>query len=174
MKRAWMLWMPWLLAACGSDVDVAAETRAIHELVDGWHAAAAAADEADYFARMADDAVFLGTDASERWDKAAFRAYAHPHFEAGKAWRFQATRRDVAVDGEGRLAWFDEDLATPNLGPARGSGVLRKGDSGWRIVHYNLAITVPNARFAEVKQLLDRPTPHPTQRRDPQPKDQGF
>lgn len=155
MKHAWAPLLA-ALVGCGSQVDVAAETRAINEVVDAWHAAAAAADEEAYFARMSEDAIFLGTDASERWDKAAFRAYAHPHFAKGKAWSFNATRRDVIVDAGGRLSWFDEDLATPNLGPARGSGVLRKHDSGWLIAHYNLTITVPNERFGEVKQLLDR------------------
>ena len=85
-----------------------------------------------------------------------FRKFAHPHFAKGKAWSFRATRRAVMIGAAGRLAWFDEDLATPNLGPARGSGVLRKlPDGGWRIVHYNLTITVPNERFKEVKALLE-------------------
>lgn len=135
-------------------IDVGAERIAIEAVIDGWHAAAARADEDAYFDAMTEDAVFLGTDATERWDKAAFRAYAHPHFAKGKAWSFRATRRDVIIDEGGALAWFDEDLATPNLGPARGSGVLRKDGSAWRLAHYNLAITVPNERFDDVKKLL--------------------
>ncbi|RLB48895.1 MAG: hypothetical protein DRI90_25030, partial [Deltaproteobacteria bacterium] len=54
-------------------------------------------------------------------------------------------------------AWFDEDLDTPNLGPARGSGVVIRRENRWLIVHYNLAITVPNERFKAVKQLLEQP-----------------
>ena len=50
------------------------------------------------------------------------------------------------------MAWFDEDLATPNLGPARGSGVLVKRGAEWKLSQYNLAITVPNARFEAVKK----------------------
>jgi len=141
--------------------DLPAEREAITEVVDGWHAAAARADEEAYFDAMTEDAVFLGTDATERWDKAAFRAYAHPHFAKGKAWSFRAVRRDLILDDRGRLAWFDEDLIAPNLGPARGSGVLRKERGRWRIAHYNLAITVPNERFGEVKALLDAPTREP-------------
>lgn len=140
------------------EIDDAATTddrAAIDAVLDGWHAAAARADEDAYFDAMTDDAVFLGTDATERWGKRAFRAYAHPHFAKGKAWRFRATRRDVTVATGAVLAWFDEDLATPNLGPARGSGVLRKEGGQWRIAHYNLAITVPNERFGEVKKLLE-------------------
>jgi len=135
------------------------ETRVIEQIgatLDAWHAAAARADEDAYFSHFTDDAVFLGTDATERWDRDAFRAYAHPHFAKGKAWSFEATRRDVTLSLDGRIAWFDEALATPNLGPARGSGVLLLGDDGrWRIAQYNLAITVPNERFDRVKQLLE-------------------
>lgn len=137
-------------------VDADAEVAAIDQVMDAWHAAAAAADEDSYFGHMEPGAIFLGTDATERWDKAAFRAYAHPHFSKGKAWSFKAIRRDVILAADAALAWFDEDLATPNLGPARGSGVLRKADDGrWRIAHYNLTITVPNERFKQVKALLD-------------------
>ena len=135
--------------------------RAIDSVLDDWHDAAADADEERYFGHFTDDAVFLGTDATERWDTAAFRAYAHPHFARGRAWSFRATRRAVIVRGD--VAWFDEDLHTENLGPARGSGVLvRGGDGAWRIAHYNLTITVPNERFAEVRDLLaSEPAPAP-------------
>lgn len=126
--------------------------RHVGEVLDAWHAAAARADEAAYFGLMAEDAVFLGTDATERWSKAAFRAYAHPHFAKGKAWRFRALRRVVLFSADGELAWFDEDLATEKLGPARGSGVLRREQGGFRIVHYNLALTVPNDRFDGVHE----------------------
>ena len=109
-----------------------------------------------YFSLFSEDAVFLGTDATERWDVPAFRKNAHPHFAKVKAWSFRAARRSIVIDGEGRVAWFDEDLETANLGPARGSGVLiRVGperDGPWRIAHYNLTITVPNERFDAVKK----------------------
>lgn len=131
----------------------------IAAVLDDWHAAAASADEARYFGHFAEDAIFLGTDATERWTVAAFRAYAHPHFERGTAWAFRAARRDVMV--EGALAWFDEDLTTENLGPARGSGVLRYEDGRWKIVQYNLTITIPNERFAAVRAALTGSAPPP-------------
>lgn len=127
---------------------------AVAAVLDDWHAAAAAADEERYFGHLADDAVFLGTDATERWTKPEFRAYSHPHFARGRAWTFHAVQRHVAIDPEGRYAWFDEELATESLGPARGSGVLRLDDGRWRIVHYDLSLTIPNERFAEVHALL--------------------
>ncbi len=135
----------------------AAAVVAIGALLDAWHAAAGRADEEAYFAQLSEAAVFLGTDATERWDKAAFRQFAHPHFAKGKAWSFQAVRRDISLTKDGHAAWFDEDLDTPNLGPARGSGVVIRRENRWLIVHYNLAITVPNERFKAVKQLLEQP-----------------
>src|SRR5450432_2578963 len=56
----------------------------VARVLDDWHDAAAHADEERYFRHMAEGSVFLGTDMSERWEKAAFRAYAHPHFAKGK------------------------------------------------------------------------------------------
>ncbi len=135
---------------------------AVAQGLDDFHDAASKADEERYFAHFAKDGVFLGTDASERWDVEAFRAYAHPHFAKKKAWSFRATSRHVVVAPGGTVAWFDEELDTPNLGPARGSGVLVRdaaSDGAWRIALYNLTITVPNDRFGEVKKLIAAPPP---------------
>ena len=48
--------------------------------LDAWHEAAARSDEAAYFELMTRDAVFLGTDAMERWTCEQLRAYAHEPF----------------------------------------------------------------------------------------------
>ena len=134
-------------------------------VLDGWHQAAARADEEAYFGQFHPTGVFLGTDPTERWDVAAFRAYAHPYFKKGKAWTFRAVRRTIVLSEDGQTAWFDEDLATQNLGPARGSGVLvllrQSGPGGprWQIAQYNLSIPIPNGRFDEVKRLLAAPPP---------------
>ncbi|MEJ7732187.1 MAG: nuclear transport factor 2 family protein [Polyangiaceae bacterium] len=142
-------------AAAGSVAAPAEIATAVGAVLDDWHDAASRADEERYFSHFTTDGVFLGTDASERWDVPAFRAYSHPHFAKGKAWRFRATRRAVMSGAGNTLAWFDEDLTTESLGPARGSGVLRReADGRWRIALYNLTITVPNERFDEVKKLL--------------------
>ena len=122
--------------------------------VDRFHAAAAAADEEAYFAAFSEGAVFLGTDGAERWTVPEFRAYAHPRFAAGKAWSFRAIHRHLSVRDD--MAWFDEDLDTPNLGRARGSGVLLRDAQGdWHIAQYNLSIPIPNERFAEVKKVIE-------------------
>jgi hypothetical protein len=125
----------------------------IVRVLDDFHDAAAHADEARYFGHFADGGVFLGTDATERWDVAAFRAYAHPHFAKGKAWSFRGVNRHLTVRAD--TAWFEEDLETPNLGPARGSGVLTLQGEQWKIEQYVLSITVPNEKFKAVKALLE-------------------
>ena len=133
--------------------DDGAERRAIGDVLDDWHAAAAASDEERYFGHLGADAIFLGTDATERWNPLEFRRYAHDSFAARRGWRMRSIRRSVTLRGD--VAWFDEDLETANLGPSRGSGVLERGADGrWRIAQYNLAITVPNERFREVRTLL--------------------
>lgn len=143
-----MILPPALLQPASPQTQIAA-------VLDGFHLAAAQADEARYFGFMDEGAVFLGTDATERWTKAQFQAYAHPYFAKGKAWSFHATRRATTVAPDGRTAWFDEDLATPNLGPCRGSGVLLLKDGAWKIAQYNLAFTVPNGIANEVKQRIE-------------------
>lgn len=148
MRTALLLALPALLCA------QADPERAVNGLLDDWHQAAAQADEVRYFAHLAEDAVFMGTDASERWTKAQFQAYAHPHFAKGRAWSFKAVRRAVAFSADGRTAWFDEDLDTPNMGPCRGSGVLSLQDGRWRIRHYNLSVPIPNALMGRVKSLI--------------------
>jgi SnoaL-like protein len=131
----------------------------IARVLDDWHDAAARADEERYFSHFASYGVFLGTDGTERWTVPEFRAYAHPHFARGKAWSFRATRRVITFRDD--LAWFDEDLDTPNLGPSRGSGVLVREDpkGAWKIAQYNLSVPIPNERFKEVKALIASPPP---------------
>ena len=135
--------------------DAKGDEAAVAAVLDDWHAAAAAADEARYFGHMTEDSVFLGTDATERWTKAELRAYAHPYFAKGKAWSFRSVRRGVTFSADGRVAWFDEDLATPNLGPSRGSGVLVHNGKAWKIAQYNLSVPIPNGVFDDVKKIIE-------------------
>ncbi len=135
--------------------------KAIVAVLDDWHLAATQADENRYFDHFANGAVFLGTDATERWTKASFQTWAHPIFQRGKAWSFKVTRRAITLSKDGRTAWFDEDLATPNLGPARGTGVLTREQDHWRIQQYSLSVPIPNALMksvaAQIEALAKKP-----------------
>ncbi|MGE0711376.1 MAG: nuclear transport factor 2 family protein [Planctomycetota bacterium] len=120
-------------------------TDEIARTLDELHAAASAADEERYFGLFASDGVFLGTDASERWTVAEFRAYAHPHFSQGKGWTYTPRQRHVVVAADGTTAVFDELLENAGLGTCRGSGALRREAKGeWRVVLYDLSIPIPN------------------------------
>jgi hypothetical protein len=148
----------WAVALALSCAHVATKSpEDVAAVLDDFHDAAARADEARYFGHFAPDGVFLGTDATERWNAKAFRDYAHPYFAKGKAWSFRGLRRHIVVRGD--VAWFEEDLETQNLGPARGSGVLIWSGGRWLIEQYVLSITVPNDRFKAVKHLLEVANP---------------
>ncbi|MEW5851740.1 MAG: nuclear transport factor 2 family protein [Myxococcota bacterium] len=127
----------------------------VNAVLDDWHQAAAVADEERYFKHFTTDGVFMGTDASERWTRDEFRVWAKPHFAKGKAWRFRAVARHVVFSKDGNVAWFDEELATENMGPCRGSGVLVREGETWRIAHYNLSVPIPNDVFKDVKAIID-------------------
>ena len=99
--------------------------------------------------------MFLGTDATERWTKGEFQVWAHSFFQRGRAWSFQPKGRHLAFSPDGRMAWFDEVLETPNLGPARGSGVLVKEQGRWSIAQYNLSVPIPNALLAGFKTQIE-------------------
>jgi len=145
--------LAWLLCFAMTS---ASPEAAVAAVLDDWHAAAASADEARYFGHFAEGAVFLGTDATERWTVDEFRKYAHPYFAKGKAWSFRAVSRHVAFSKDGSVAWFDESLDTPNLGPSRGSGVLVRTPAGWKIAHYDLSVPIPNDLMKEIKDRIDR------------------
>jgi ketosteroid isomerase-like protein len=139
------------------------DRKAVDSVVDAWHKAASDANEKAYFSLFTKDAVFLGTDATERWTRDEFQKWAKPFFARGKAWSFTATKRWVSFSSDGKTAWFDEQLDTPNMGPCRGSGVLVLEKEGWRIAQYNLSIPIPNGIVDEVvKKIGERPLPKPT------------
>jgi ketosteroid isomerase-like protein len=119
------------------------EKEGIHQTLDTWHRAASEADFDTYFDLLTEDAVFVGTDATEVWGKAAFMSFSKPYFDRGKAWSFTAVQRNIYVDSGQNIAWFDELLDTWML-LCRGSGVLKKVNGEWKISHYVLSITIPN------------------------------
>lgn len=120
--------------------------------LDLWHKAAAQANFNTYFDLMADDAVFIGTDATENWTKPEFMAYAKPHFDKGKAWNFTSIERHIYFNADKTLAWFDELLNT-QMKICRGSGILVLANGKWKIKQYVLSMTVPNDTADEVVRI---------------------
>jgi SnoaL-like domain len=121
------------------------QVQQVAAVLDDWHEAASVANEARYFGHFAANGVFMGTDATERWTVREFRAWAKPQFQRKSAWSFKARDRHIDFAADGKTAWFDEMLDTPNLGVCRGSGVLVRTGRDWKIAQYNLSIAIPNA-----------------------------
>ena len=129
------------------------DTIAIHKFIDAWHLAATKADANAYFGAIADHGIFIGTDATERWNKNQFYTFAKPHFDKGKAWDFKAYGRSVHVSNDGRFVWFSE-LLTTWMGVCRGSGILEHTAQGWKIQQYHLSVTVQNDLIRDFLTLI--------------------
>ena len=120
------------------------EEAAVHFAIDDFNDAAAKGDEDRYFGAFAPEGVFLGTDAGERWDLAAFKAFGMRYFQRPSAWIYVPQERHVTLSPEETTAWFDEVVGNRSYGVCRGTGALRKIEGKWKITHYNLTIPVPN------------------------------
>jgi len=145
------------LAGGAASQNPAAPTQieaAVARVLDDFHDAASKADGTRYFAQLAPDAVFLGTDAGERWTKEAFRAFAEPYFSQGKGWTYVARDRHIALAPERTVAWFDEKLTNAKYGECRGTGVLRLIDGQWRIAQYHLTVPIPNELAEKVIAMI--------------------
>jgi len=124
----------------------------INQMLDTWHKAAADVKIDAYFSHLADDAIYIGTDATENWTKKDFKTWATPFFDKGTTWSFTALERHIFFDKSGKIAWFDELLST-QMKICRGSGVLIKVGKEWKIQHYVLSMTVPNDEVDAVTKL---------------------
>lgn len=143
-----------LIGSLASGIAFGAETtpegRAVDAVLTGFHAAAASADGSTYFSLLADDAIYIGTDASERWTVDEFRTFAEPYFSKGRGWTYTVTDRHIAIAPEGTVAWFDEMLWNDTYGVCRGTGVLALQNGAWRIAQYHLTFPIPNDLAREV------------------------
>jgi ketosteroid isomerase-like protein len=126
--------------------------NAIEAMLDDWHRAASVPDGERYFGHMTADAVFLGTDATERWTLPAFREFCAPYFARGQGWTYVRRERHVVVEGD--VGWFDERLWNEKYGEVRGTGVVRREDGAWRIAHYSMSFPVPNELAPKVVELI--------------------
>lgn len=127
-------------------------TSAIDVTIENWHAAAGEANFEVYFDIIAENGIFIGTDATENWEKDDFMAFAKPYFDRGKAWNFKTLDRNIFVSATSDLGWFDELLDT-QMGICRGSGVVAKVNDQWKIKHYVLSIAIPNENVPAVTAM---------------------
>lgn len=136
----------------GSIAFAQSEETNVNNLLENWHKAAAEANYENYFSLMAEESVFIGTDATENWNKQEFMEWSKPYFDRGKAWSFSTLERNIFFAEDSEISWFDELLDT-QMGICRGSGVAVKEDGSWKIKHYVLSIAIPNENVDSVTSL---------------------
>ena len=134
-----------ILLACSQSVWT---LEKINALLDGLHQDAHEGNFETYFNRYTSDAIFLGTDKTERWTIEEFKSYAKPAFADGHGWTYKVIERNW--EGEGNTKWFDEILFNEKLGHCRGTGVVELINGEWKIAHYALTMLVPNSIAADV------------------------
>lgn len=149
-----------LAALAALTLQTASPEAEVAAVLDRLEAASAAADAEAYFALYTPEARFVGTDAREHWTLDELRAYAGPSFTTGRGWSYPATARTITIAPiECRcVAWFEEQLTNASYGKARGSGVMRLTETGWKIEQYVLSLAVPNeiaSPFAEIVAVLE-------------------
>ncbi len=128
----------------------------LNELVDDWHQAASDADADAFFGAMAEDGIYIGTAASERWLRDELRSWAKSAFEKETAWAFKAKERHLTISPDQEYAWWDELLDTW-MGDCRATGILENGPEEWKIKHYQLSVTVPNDKIKSFIELVNNP-----------------
>ena len=153
MKKLTILFLAILAFSCKPcEEKLQTEKQNITVILDNWHKAATAADYETYFGAMSEESIFIGTDATENWNKKQFQAFSKPYFDKGKAWNFKAIERNIYFSENGKMVWFDELLST-QMKICRGSGVLVQENGQWKIKHYVLSMTVPNDNVDEVVKI---------------------
>ena len=120
-------------------------------LLNGLHQDAHEGNYETYLERYTSDAIFLGTDKTERWTIQEFKKYAKPAFADGHGWTYEVVERNW--EGSGDTRWFDEILFNEKYGHCRGTGVVELINGEWKIAHYSLTLLIPNDIAAEVGSL---------------------
>lgn len=122
----------------------------IQRVLDAFHEAASAGDWDRYFGLMTANAVFIGTDVSERWPRAEFRRYA----SGRSGWTYYPGERHIDLSPDGNSAWFDEILDSVSYGTSRGTGVLVNTAAGWKITQYHLTFPIPNGLAGDITDQI--------------------
>lgn len=128
----------------------------LNQFMDSWHLAAAEANAEEFFGRMREDAIYIGTDKSERWLRDDLRKWSAKAFARESAWTFVASERNWQVHPDQQFAICDELLITW-MGPCRATAVLTWEKEGWKIIHYQLSVTIDNEKIESFKALQEVP-----------------
>lgn len=142
------------------------ETAAIEAALAEFHAAVGAGEESRVVASLAPEAVILGLDPAQRWDRQGFvrwliardeKAIGKSRSLGTKAWTAAVRSRSITPGVSGEFAWFDEQLRHPEWGDLRGSGVAIRLQGGWFIAQYHLALAIPDESSGRILGALKDP-----------------
>ena len=151
----WILFVVMIgLGSCVKPPSPSHSKSDINLLLNNWHKAAATANEDVFFGSMTPDAIYLGTDKTERWTRDDFEKWSKQFFDRDSAWSFTPRNRTIYFSPDGKTAWFEELLDTW-MGVCRGSGVLLYTKNGWKLSHYNLALTIDNDKMKDVIRVTE-------------------
>ena len=126
----------------------------INKVLDDLHNYASKADGTNYFKLFDSEAIFFGTDATERWHINEFKDYALKRFETGTGWTYKPISMNIYINEN--TAWFDEELSNEKYGVFRGTGVLIRQNDKWLISQYNLLLPIPNNLLKKYsKEIID-------------------
>lgn len=142
------LWVMSSLPAEASDTLPPASEQQANTLLDQLHQDASDANWDSYFSLYDSNAIFLGTDATERWDMTEFEGYARPT----DGWHYEVRSRQL-LQFDNTIV-FDELLQSASYGLCRGTGALQLTEQGWKVVQYHLSIAVPNDDAKAVAKLI--------------------
>jgi hypothetical protein len=142
-----------LMACQAPSLDQGIAKQEIDTALNLWHKAASEGDLEAYFNYIHPEGFFLGSDASENWDKTTFYNFSKPHFDTAPAWAFRPNNRHIYFSEDGKTAWFNELLDTW-MDTCRGSGIMIKTSDGWKLMQYNLAMLVPNEKVQDYLKVL--------------------
>ncbi|WP_299569821.1 nuclear transport factor 2 family protein [uncultured Shewanella sp.] len=144
------LWVMSSLPAEANDIISIESKQQADTLLDQLHQDASDANWDSYFSLYHANAIFLGTDATERWDMKQFSGYARPT----DGWHYEVKSRQLLQFDN--TIMFDELLESASYGLCRGTGALQLTDDGWKIVQYHLSIAVPNEDAQAVARLIKK------------------
>ena len=128
------------------------QKKNVNKLLDDFNTFAGNADFDKYFDCFAEESTFIGTDATEVWNKKEFKDWAKPFFDKKTTWNFKSLKRNIYFSKDGNYAWFDEILDT-QMKICRGSGVVEIVGGKWKVKQYVLSVTVPNEVVDEVTKI---------------------
>jgi ketosteroid isomerase-like protein len=153
-RFAALLLLSALLSTCSIKINslTPSDSLQIGATLDAFNLAAASADYDAYFAFYTEDATFIGTDATEVWDKKAFMVWAKPYFDKKTTWNFKSLERHIYAGKNKDIAWFDELLDT-QMKLCRGSGVMVRVKGVWKVQQYVLSMTIPNSVMEPVVKI---------------------